>query len=142
MLPALDWLTPVLAGAEQQFGRRPSLFGYGQGAMLAYGISAQRGYLVDHVVAVSGWLPPPLWPIAADNQSVQFPSIVGVHAHAEGDAAVPISFAIDTLEAFELAGADVDFIVVDEAGPHMLGADPDGIGGVWAAARGVIESWT
>lgn len=128
MVPAAEQLVPMLIAAEATYGRRPQLFGHSQGAMLALLIAAQHGTLVSHVVPVSGWLPPPLYPQPPQYQTVYYPRVSGVHG--EVDAVVPLDYAVDALTAFEFAGAEVDFYA--ETG---LGHD---LGPLWELARDLL----
>jgi predicted esterase len=128
MPPAADVLVPMLIAVEATYGRVPMLFGHSQGAMLAYLIAAQHGTLVRLVVAVSGWLPPPLYPAPPQYQTVYWPMIVGIHG--ETDDVVPLDYDVDTLTAFEHAGAEVDFYAETGLG-HALGP-------LWTLARDVL----
>ncbi len=74
-----DKLAPALVelGKTRPTRGKPIVTGFSQGGMLTFMLAVEHADLLDHAIAVGGWLPPPRWPKA--KPSGHAPTIVALH---------------------------------------------------------------
>jgi predicted esterase len=116
----------MLSEIRQRYGR-VLVVGHSQGAILAYGIAARAGQLVDEAIGVSGWLPPG----AFLPGPVSWPRVTVVHGTA--DQTIPVDLALDSAQLMKFGGAVVTVDVRDGKG-HNLES-------LWPVVRDDVLAW-
>jgi phospholipase/carboxylesterase len=93
---AADRLAPAITELREDRPTRgkPIVTGFSQGGMLTFMLAVEHAELLDHAIAIGGWLPPPRWP--QDQPPADAPTIVALH----GDIDKAVAFG-PTREAVE-----------------------------------------
>lgn len=93
---------------------KPIVTGFSQGGMLSMTLAVEHPELFGRVVAVGGWLPPPLWPTAPRPDA---PPILALHGTA--DTAVRFEPTQASLEHLKRQGWNVR-LQAYEGVPHVI----------------------
>jgi phospholipase/carboxylesterase len=97
---AADKLAPAIAKLREDRPTRgkPIVTGFSQGGMLTFMLAVEHADLLDHAIAIGGWLPPPRWP--KGKPPADAPTIVALHGDIDKAVAFgPTRDAVDDLKS-------------------------------------------
>jgi len=95
---------------------RPILTGFSQGGLLAFALGVGHPGLAASVIALAGWLPPPLWPSSAEG----LPVIRAMHG--TDDDTIPLPPTREAVTYLKSLGADVELLEFQDVGHRMSAA--------------------